>query len=335
MKKILLLLALVSSLSFAQDVTKVGTTAAKFLDIPVGPRAAALGSAFVSIADDPSAMYWNPAGLAKLSQNEIMFDHTSWFVDIGVEYGGVVMPMGSFGVLGANITSVNYGEMDVTTEQNPEGTGETFTAASYAFGISYARPLTEWFSIGTNVKYINQRISHSNADGFAIDVGTIFTTPFRGIRLGASISNFGSKMQMTGSDLLVQKDIDPAHNGNNPSTNAYLATDKFDLPLSLHIGISDDLIQSDDQQLTVAVDALHPNDNTESVDVGAEYQVLNKMIAFRGGYNSLFMQDSQAKFTLGLGLNHQFENLRLKVDYSYQAFDTFSGVNKFSLGIMF
>jgi hypothetical protein len=334
MKKILLLLAFVSSLLYGQDVTKVGTTAAKFLAMPIGPRATGLGGAFVSIADDPTAMYWNAAGIAKLSQNELVFDHTAWFADIGLDYFGIVLPMGVYGSVGANITRVNFGDMDVTTEDNPDGTGETFNASSYSFGISYARNLTEWFAIGTNVKYVTERIWHESANGVAVDIGTIFTTPFRGIRLGASISNFGSKMQMGGQDLLVQKRIVDQY-GTNPATNAYLATDQFDLPLALHIGISNELIQNDDQQLTVAIDAVHPNDNSESLDLGAEYMVFNKMLAIRGGYRSLFLQDSAERFTLGGGLNHQFDNLHLKIDYSYEAYDRFSGVHKFSIGILF
>jgi hypothetical protein len=334
MKKILLLLVFVSSLLYGQDVTKVGTTAAKFLSIPIGPRATGLGGAFVSMADDPTAMYWNSAGIARLSQNEVVWEHTAWFADIGLDYGGVVLPMGTYGVLGANVTSVNYGEMDVTSEDNPEGTGETYSAASYAFGVSYARNLTEWFSIGTNVKYVTERIWHESANGVAVDVGTLFTTPFKGTRLGVSISNFGSKLQMSGEDLLVQKRI-INQNGTNPATNAYLATDQFDMPLALHIGISNELIQNEDQQLTVAVDAVHPNDNSESLNLGAEYMLFNKMLALRGGYRSIFQQDSSERFTLGGGLNHKFENMRLKFDYSYEAFDRFSGVHKFSFGILF
>jgi hypothetical protein len=334
MKKILLLLAFASSLLYGQDVTKVGTTAAKFLSIPIGPRATALGGAFVSIADDPTAMYWNAAGIAKLTQNELVLDHTSWFVDIGLNYGGIVLPMGTFGTMGVNVTSINYGDMDVTTEDNPEGTGETFNASSYAFGVSYARSLTEWFAIGTNVKYVTEKIWHESAHGVAVDVGTIFTTPFRGIRLGASISNFGSKLQLSGEDLLIQKRIADQY-GTNPATNAYLATDEFDMPLALHIGISNEVIQNENQQLTVAIDAVHPNDNSESINVGAEYLLFNKVIALRGGYRSLFLQDSAERYTLGGGVNQQFENMRIKFDYSYQAYERFSGVHKFSLGLIF
>jgi hypothetical protein len=325
--KLLLGVILLSSMASAQDVTKAGTTAAKFLSIPVGPRALALGGAFVSIADDPTAMYWNVAGVSRITQNALLVEHTNWLADISFNYAGVVLPLTGVGAIGLNATALDYGQMDVTTEAQPEGTGETFTPVSYALGISFARSLTEWFSIGANVKYITERIWHSSADGIGVDIGTLFTTPFRGVRFGASITNFGSKMQISGEDLLVQKDIDPAHQGNNPSTNAYLATEKFDLPLALHIGVS--------TELTIAVDAAHPNDNTESVNLGAEYSLFDRMVALRGGYRSLFQKDSYEQFTLGAGINHDFSNLKLSFDYAYEAFSVLAGIHKFAFGILF
>ncbi|MEK9138460.1 MAG: PorV/PorQ family protein, partial [Bacteroidota bacterium] len=191
----------------AQKVTKVGTTAAKFLSIPVGARALGMGGAFVAVANDASAMYWNPSGLASITQSEAVFAHANWLADIDFNYGGVIMPMEDVGIIGVNFTSLSMAEMERTTEDRPEGTGQYFSAGSFAVGVSYAKKLTDWFSIGGNVKYINEHIWNSSATGFAVDVGTLFTTPFPGLKFGVAISNFGTKMRMTGDDLLVQKDI--------------------------------------------------------------------------------------------------------------------------------
>ena len=335
MKKYIVLLLLLASIANSQEVSKVGTTAAKFLSIPVSPRALGMGGAFVSVADDPSAMYWNAAGAARLVQNELLFDHAQWFADIGFNYAAIVMPFGTAGNIGINVTSMTTGQMDVTTETSPEGTGESFAASSYAFGFTYAKNLTEWFSIGSNVKYVTEKIWHSSSSGVGIDIGTLFNTPFSGIRFGASISNFGSKLHISGQDLLVQKDIDPSQNGNNPATNAYLATEEFDMPLNLRIGISKDFISNDDQRLILAIDASQPNDNTENVNVGGEYQFLGKMLSVRGGYKALFMQDSPERFTVGGGLNQRFDNRQVKFDYAFEAYDRLSGVHKFSFGILF
>ena len=229
---------LVAALSLnAQDVSKVGTTAAKFLSIPVGARAVGMGGAFAAVANDASAMYWNPAGIARLTQSEAIFSHSAWIADINFNYGGVVIPLGELGTFGVNFTSLSMSDMERTTEDQPDGTGETFSAGSFAVGVAYGKNLSDWFSIGANVKYINEHIWNSSATSIAVDLGTLFTTPFPGVKLGAGMVNIGQKMHINGDDLIVQKDISPI-NGNNPNVTANLQTDNFDLPLSLRLGVS-------------------------------------------------------------------------------------------------
>ncbi|MFQ6618851.1 MAG: PorV/PorQ family protein [Fidelibacterota bacterium] len=319
-----------------QEVTKVGTTAAKFLSIPVGSRALAMGGSFVSVADDATAMYWNPGGIARLYRREIILIHSEWLADINFDYAGIVLPSGGLGTFGLNFTSMNMGEMQITTEDEPEGTGESFSAGSFAFGFSFARNLTDRFSIGANVKYIEEHIWNSKSSGIAIDVGTLFTMPLKNIRFGASISNFGQKLGIKGDDLLVQKDIDATIAGNNESVNAYLATDKFDLPLLLRIGFSMDIMNTDESRLTVSVDGLHPNDNTESINLGGEFSMFRNIISIRAGYKSLFLKDGDEEFTVGGGLNYELmRGFILKVDYAYENFVHLNDIHKFSLGLMF
>src|SRR5690606_35408832 len=125
--------------------------------------------------------------------------------------------------------------------------------------LSFARALTDRFSIGGTAKFITERIWHSNANSIAIDVGTMFITPFRGIRLGASIANFGARMRMTGDDLLATVDIDPNNRGNNESNRATLNTDSFNLPLTMRIGLAGEIFDNESSRLTLAVDALSPS----------------------------------------------------------------------------
>lgn len=317
------------------QVTKVGTTAAPFLTIDVGARAVGMGGSFVSVADDATAMFWNPAGIARLSTNEVTLNHTEWIAGINFNYAGGIFLLGEYGTVGVNFTSLSMGEMERTTELDPEGMGEYFSMGSLAFGVSYARNLTDRFSIGITGKYIQEHILHCSASGLAIDIGTLFTTQFKGLRIGANISNFGTKMQMTGSDLLVQHDIAPDMSGNNPNINANLSTGRWDLPLLLRVGVSMDVIEQANNLLTLSIDALHPNDNTESINLGAEY-MFNEIFSLRGGYKSLFKKDTEEGPTIGAGLNWQItENTAVKVDYVYEVFGRLSNAQKLSCRINF
>jgi hypothetical protein len=320
----------------AKEVKKTGTTAAKFLSIGIGPRANAMGGAFTSISNDASALYWNPAGIALLDRYEGIFTYTSLFADINLNYVGVVLPAGDFGSFGFAVTVLDFGEMDVTTEYFPDGTGEKFTAGSYAFGLTYARQITEDFLVGMNIKYIRENIFNSSADGFSFDIGTIFNTPFYGIRFSSSITNYGTKMQMQGDDLLVRYDPDPTRQGNNETIDSYLSTDKFELPLRLQIGLSKDFNFLDNQRFTLAVDAVHPNDNSQWVNIGGEVALLDELVMLRAGYKTLGLEDSQEGLTLGAGLNYGgLGFIKISVDYAYQEYEYLGNTHSFGVRLAF
>ncbi|MFN3134514.1 MAG: PorV/PorQ family protein, partial [Candidatus Kryptonium sp.] len=292
---------LISSLSLLSQ-SKVGTTAAPFLGIAVGPRAIGLGGAFTAFSEDVSALYWNPAGISRLGRNEIMLSHTKWIFGTSFDWIGVGVGIDRNNYVGVSITRLDYGEEEVTTIDYPEGTGERWDASDIAVGISYARNLTDRFSVGGTVKFIQQKLWNERATGFALDVGVLFITEFRGLKLGASICNFGTEMQLDGKDLFVIYDPDPEATGNNPAISAKLKTDSWPLPLLFRVGVSIDVFKTETSYLTLAVDALHPNDNTESLNIGFEYGFRN-LIFLRAGYKSLFQKDSQERFTVGVGIN--------------------------------
>lgn len=319
----------------AREVTKTGTTAAPFLNIDVGARAVGMGGAFVSVADDITAMYWNPAGLAQLTQSEALFSYTQWIADVTFNYAAFTAPLGNAGVFGVNATFLSMDEMERTTEAYPEGTGEKFSAGSYAFGLCYARNLTDRFAIGANIKYIYEKIYHCAATGMAFDIGTMFTTQFEGLKIGMSISNFGTKMSMDGRDLFTQVDVNPNLAGNNPNINASLKTDDFDLPLMFRVGVSMDVLKGiGNSNLILALDALHPNDDVESMNVGCEY-VLNDMFFLRAGYKSLFSKDSEEGISFGAGLQYTISMATLKIDYGFKDFGILKEVQMFNLGLCF
>ena len=316
----------------AQD--RNGTVAADFLNVPVGARATAMGGAFSAIASDASALYWNPAGMAGLEGRTATFEYASWLVGIDFNFVAVALPT-RMGTIGVGLTALTVPEMEVTTVEQQEGTGETFSAGSYAVALSYSRALTDRFAIGGNVKLVREQIWNSSSNGVAFDIGTLFTTPFRGVRLGASISNFGSKLQIDGPDLTVPIDISPGENGNNGTVRAELNTDAFDLPLTMRVGLATELYQSASTRVSVAVDALSPNASDQYVNMGAEVGLLGGLVQLRGGYQELFLDQSPRSFTLGGGLRYGFGRLNLAADYAYEAFDYFDGVNRFTISLQF
>jgi len=331
------LLALLIVLVAAQPsmaTTKVGTSAAQFLKIGVGCRAAALGGAYVALADDAAALQWNPAGLARLGSNELMLMHTQWLADTDFNFGGVVVRLGG-NALGISLTALNYGEWEVTTVDEPEGTGEIMEASDIALAGSYARNLTDRFSFGFSVKYIRQSIWHMNATSFAFDVGTLFITQFNQMRLGMSMSNFGTKMKMEGKDTRVFHDVDPGLTGHNEAITAFLETDSWDLPLNFRVGMAMDLMDTGPMRWTVAVDAVHPNDNDEAVNLGSEL-MWNDLIALRGGYKALGRKDSEEGLTFGGGLHYPLTGATtVKIDYAYADWGRLDYVHRFSMGLAF
>jgi hypothetical protein len=317
------------------DVSNVGTTAAPFLQIGVGSRAIGMGGAFVATANDISAMYWNPAGIGGLKQMEAIFVHTQWLADITFDYAGILFPMFSWGTIGLSITALTMDEMEVRTVDRPEGTGEFFEARDLAMGLSYGLHLTNRFAIGLNVKYVSQKIWKESASAFAVDIGTLYHTPWRGLRIGAALTNFGTDMRMTGDDLLVYHDIDPYQMGNNERIFAALQTDSWPLPLNFQFGVAYDLFHDDWHLLTIEADAVHPIDNKESIHLGMEY-VFNKSYSLRAGYRNLFLPDSEEGVTIGAGLNFPlFGNVRVIFDYAYADFGRLQNAQRFSVLLRF
>ncbi|KAB2909027.1 MAG: PorV/PorQ family protein [Ignavibacteriales bacterium] len=335
MKKIYFVIVLMAAGTVAFGQTKVGSTAAPFLSIGIGPRAVGMGGAFTATANDITSLYWNPAGAARVGGSAATFSHTKWFADINFNYAAAMLSLGDWGTIGGSVTYLDYGETEITTIREPEGTGATYGAKDMAMGLSYSMNLTDRFSIGGTVKYVQQKIWNTSASTVAFDVGVLFLSEIYGLRIGATISNFGGDMTMDGKDLLVLYDIDPGSFGNNDQILAKLKTDPFPLPLTFRVGVAMDVVNTSDFRFTAGLDALHPSDNSESINVGGEL-VYKNMISVRGGYKSLFLNNTEEGLTLGVGLNYDFApGLGLSFDYAYQDFGILQNTQYFSIGIKF
>ena len=317
-----------------RTTAKVGTTAGEFLKIGVGARAIGMGGAQVGVTGDVSSIYWNPAVLSRLNINsELTFNHVNWLADISYDFAAGVLPLGSLGTFGLSITSLRVPEEIVRTVDFPDGDGRHWDASSIAFSLAYARNLTDRFSIGFNAKYVRETIWSESASGFAIDVGTLYMSEIPGLNIGASISNFGTTMRLDGRDLSFN--YDPDNNiGTGPNNiPARLQTDAYDLPLTFRIGLAWDLDFMEDFRATLALDATHPNDNTEYLNSGVELSW--KQIVFgRLGYKSLFLRDSEQGLTWGVGVHYGIINgPTIKLDYGFADYGRLLNVQYFSLGV--
>jgi hypothetical protein len=192
------------------------------------------------------------------------------------------------------------------------------------------------FSIGGTFKYINERIFNSSASGIAFDLGTIYTTPFWGIKLGVGISNFGSKLRIMGEDLNRYIDIAPNQNGTNKTIVSELKTDEFDLPLIMRLGLSWDHYFNNDTRLTIAMDGVNPNDNSQSVNMGFELGLFKERVKLMGGLNDLFLEDKEYKFSWGFLVNiREFQTVSMNFGYSYQEFEHLGSTNRFAFSFQF
>jgi len=317
------------------NVSKRGTTAAPFLSISQGTRATGMGSAYVALSNDASAIFWNPAGLTNLQGGNVLFERTSWIADVNYNFLAAAYNLGDYGTIGVSFISSDIDEMNVTTIEEPDGTGESFKVNDMAISIAYAFRLTDKFAIGFNPKFIHQSIWRMSSSAFAIDMGVQYITPFDDVVLAMSISNFGTKMKLDGTSALVLYDPDPNSTGNNGNTPAYLQTDEWELPLNFRVGLSYDPINFGSHKLIVALDAIHPSDDYESLNMGGEYS-FNNMFFLRGGYKSLFQENSEESFTFGFGIRQMFiGNFSFNIDYAYSDFGRLKDSQKFSLSINF
>ena len=332
MRRIIILVVLLPIFLIGQSGPhRNGTTSGSFLEIGFGSSGLAMGEAYVSMAEDISSIYWNPAGLAFMKHSEVQFSIQPWMVDINTSFAGAGLVIPSIGTVAFGLIYLDYGQMEVLTVDYPEGTGEVFSASDYAFSLSYARKITDWFSFGVNGKYIGETIQHMSASALALDLGVRINTAFfsptgermDGLKIGMSISNYGTRMKFDGKDMLNYIDIEPEEYGNYGYTQAAFKAEKWELPLIFRLGMSANVVKIEDHRLTIAFDAIHPNNNMETVNLGGEYELNLPAVGkfyLRGGYKALFLDKSEFGATFGGGVQkYLMNNISLKLDYAYRS----------------
>lgn len=314
-----------ASVGFAA-FSKVGTTGAAFLKIGVG-RSTAMGEAFTAIADDASACYFNPAGLAHVGR-QVQLNHVDWIADINHDHLAVVLPWTNFGTLSFAVTALSMGDMEQTMIDNPgtraredEGTGLKFSAADFAFGVTYSRIITDKLAFGFTARAVQQTVWDMSASALGVDLGLFYNTGFRSLRIGATVSNFGTQLAFSGRQLeygITWPDSGP------PGLRGNYRTDGMPLPTLFRFGIAYDLMDTEQSKLTAAVDLTHPSDINETINFGLEYGYSN-LFFLRGGY-ILNVDQKYAEsvgrlsgLTAGCGVKTEpTQGLNLGLDYTFR-----------------
>jgi hypothetical protein len=320
---------------FETDVSGVGTNAATFLEIGVGARAMAMGGAYAAVSNDPTALYYNPAGIVWVRNAQVELMHNEWLVGTSHDFVGVVMPMpflnSSFGL---SFNTLDFGEQSVRTVERPEGTGEKYAARDYAVSLTYALALTDRFAFGISGKYVNQKIWNENGNAAALDLGIYYNTMVKGLSLGLAMCNFGNEIKISGRDLDSTVDPDP-DNENIDRVPVSYKTNSYPLPLLFRVGMSYERRLGWLGTALVAVDVNHPSNSTENINVGAEYSFAG-IFALRGGYQNLFEKDRVSGFTYGGGIDYYKPgSMGFRIDYAFADWGVLQNSHRFSLGIVF
>ena len=316
----------------AHAQTKEGTTVGTFLMIEPSARVAAMGNAGSTAWDGALAAYYNPGALGYLEGSDAAFTHSPWLADIAYNHAAVALRLGPNALL-LSVTSLDSGEMEVRTVDQPLGTGERFDVRDLAIGVGYGRRITDRFAAGAQVKLVQETIWHTTLTAVGIDVGVLYQLPLNAY-LGASIANFGARSSFDGRDLRIRYDQDPDAFGDNSNLPAALVTEEFPLPIFFRVGVGVPVQLGADHRVLVVADAYQPSDNSNSVGLGAEW-AFRDLLFLRAGYENLFMEDAEGGLTFGGGLQYALSGFGLGFDYAWTDHGLLGSAQRFTLSFGF
>jgi len=314
-----------SNITAGEDFNKAGRTSLQFLKVGIGARQAALGEACIANVHDVSAIFWNPAGIVGIPRMEATFNYTKWIGDMNFTSGALGFRVGSYGALAISYVSLDYGQIQEALITSPTGhmdtrTGESFGGKDLAVSVAYARNFTNNFSIGINVKYLQEDLFTYTSSIWGFDIGTLYDTGWRGIRLAMSAQNFATQARWLHTGIEERQ--------------------SYEIPLLYRVGWSIDLMgredlflggRPDQHRLTFNMDAIHSNDYAERLHMGLEYWLFD-LFSFRSGYR--FNYD-EGKLSLGGGLKCRMGSFTIKIDYAYVNYDFLNSPHRFSLRLAF
>lgn len=332
---------------------RIGTAAATELLIPVGARDLAMGGSSLATSAGIDALHWNPAGLGRLATTaEGTFTTMSYLADIRLNYGAVGVGFGSFGVVGLSIRSFDFGDILLTTNDDPEGrAGRTFAPTFVTVGLTYSRAFTDAITAGGTVKIISEKMGRASGGGFALDFGVQYHTlaGIKGLHLGVAMKNIGPQMSFSGSGLLRRA---VSSEGSRPEQYYDVKTASFELPSSVEIGLAYERTMSENLKMNFSGAFANNNLGLDGYRGGAEalYQVSNNFrLAGRAGIEispNGGVDDSSVEISnggddqifgpaLGFGFLYKTESLDITLDYAYRSVDFFDSNQMFTLKLGF
>lgn len=326
---ILLLLVVVVNIVHAQLLpsfgsSRTGTTGFQFLKIAPDARSVGMGGSMLAITDDVGALYWNPAGITKTDTQKLhlQLSQTLYFGDVDMSYIGLVHQVSKQTFLGASLTYLSTGPMDVTNEFQPFGTGQTFNANDLAVAVSLGRILTDNFSFGITGKYIRESFAEIHADNAVIDFGFQYEVGVAHTRFAVGVANFGFNTEPSGT-LSVQtlEGLDTIQN-----------FEKIGVPAVFRIGIAWDPVKTAMNRLTAAGQLNHPTDNNETYNLGVEYAWRNTMFC-RTGYE--FGLDEHGIPNFGFGVRFKRNFGMLQFDYGFEDKSRLGSVHRLTFSASF
>lgn len=322
---------LFTSMAFSAEYQKLAQTGMKFLSVPLDARASAMSGAFTAMQDKSISLLFNPSTMAQMQgRADFALGQVKWIGDINYAFATAAFSpfRGKFGVFGISLLNVDYGMMNNTiladNEQGFLDLGE-FNPTAYSIGFGYAKALSDRFSAGGQVKYVYQSLGggvvgfhpdespytqNFEVDVFAFDFGVLYHTGFKSLSFGISVRNFSQEI-------------------------TYIK-ESFQLPMTFEMGLSMNILDlssfsSENHKLLLAIDASHPRDYGEQLDMGLEYTFLNT-VSLRAGYSS--PTDEQG-FCAGAGLQQSYKDFGLHIDYAYTDFGIFKEVHRFTFKFSF
>jgi hypothetical protein len=315
----------------SNEFSKVGSTAGVFLTHPVGARAMAMAGAFSAVADDPTALFWNPAGITQQQGANAAYAYTSVFSGLGYNFAGGTFPISDAYTVGISALTFGSDDIEITDLFNDQGTGATYSVRDLAFGVTLAGQLTEQFSFGVTGKFVNLSIWTLSANAVAFDVGTLYKPGILGLRIGFGVQNLSAPLKYTGNALKRTGTVDPISGNQDPDVQ--LEATEASLPLTFRAALASDILEGNDMHaLTVSTEFSTSAATSENVGIGAEY-VWNKLVAARAGYQ--FGSPDAYGITGGIGVRYETGGFYGSLDYGVKPHKDLGLINQITASIRF